>query len=129
MLSEDNTMAVHARILLVDDSKLARMALRAALGDLVADIDMDVKEAPDAETALGLLEHEPFDAVLMDYNMPGMDGLSAATLIRTRFPKTGVALVTANAQDAIVAEAQLIGVPLIPKPVQRRDLQTFLLAS
>ena len=120
-------MAGHARILLVDDSKLARMALRAALGDFAA--DMDVKEAPDAETALGLLEHEPFDAVLMDYNMPGMDGLSAATLIRARFPKTRVALVTANAQDAIIAEARLIGVPLITKPVQRPDLQTFLLAS
>ena len=127
MLSEDKMMAGHARILLVDDSKLARMALRAALGDFAA--DMDVKEAPDAETALGLLEHEPFDAVLMDYNMPGMDGLSAATLIRARFPKTRVALVTANAQDAIIAEARLIGVPLITKPVQRPDLQTFLLAS
>lgn len=120
-------MSARIRILLVDDSKLARMAMRAVVKDIVSDSEM--LEAADAETALDMLEHDRFDAVFMDYNMPGVDGLSAATIIRERHPKASIALVTAMAQDSILEEAGRLSVAFISKPVQRKDVAAFLTGS
>lgn len=120
-------MTARIRILLVDDSKLARMAMRAVVNDILDGTEM--LEAADAETALDMLEHDRFDAVFMDYNMPGVDGLSAATIIRERHPKASIALVTAMAQDSIVEEAGRLSVSFISKPVRRQDVVSFLAGS
>lgn len=117
-------MAARVRILLVDDSKLARMAMRAVVNDIMEGTEM--LEAADAETALDMLEQDDFDAVFMDYNMPGVDGLSAATIIRQRHPKASVALVTAMAQESIIEEARRLSVSFITKPVRRQDVVSFL---
>lgn len=117
-------MSARIRILLVDDSKLARMALRAVVNGILDNPEM--LEAVDAETALGMLEHDRFDAVFMDYNMPGVNGLSAAATIRRRQPEVSIALVTAMAQDSIVEEAGRLSVSFITKPVQRKDVVYFL---
>ncbi|KAA0680755.1 response regulator [Roseomonas genomospecies 6] len=112
------------RILLVDDSKLARMALRALLNDL--GMETDVIEAADAEAALELTERIAFDMVFMDYNMPGLDGLSAAAVIRARQPNMAIALVTANAQDDILANAERLRLGFLGKPVRREDILRFV---
>ncbi|WP_029010429.1 response regulator transcription factor [Azospirillum halopraeferens] len=117
-------MVSYTRILLVDDSKLARMAMRAVVNDIMVDAEM--LEAADAETALDMLEHDRFDVVFMDYNMPGVDGLSAATIIRERHPGASIALVTAMAQDSIVEEAGRLSISFITKPVRRQDVASFL---
>lgn len=112
------------RILLVDDSKLARMALRALLNDL--GVAANVTEAADAEAALDLVDRSHFDTVFMDYNMPGVDGLSAAAVIRARRPDAGIALVTANTQEDIQAEARRLRLAFLAKPVRREDVSRFL---
>lgn len=118
-------MAHVKRILVVDDSKLARMALKAVLSDIGT--GGNVEEAADAEAAFAMLGGREFDVVFLDYNMPGTDGISAADVIRGRLPAAAIALVTANAQDTILAEADRIGVRFIPKPVRRQDVARFLL--
>ncbi|HEY0836981.1 MAG TPA: response regulator [Azospirillum sp.] len=120
-------MVERKQILVVDDSKLARMALLAVLADIGTDADM--REAADAEAALAMLDVGAFDIVFMDYNMPGVDGLSAATVFRARCPDAAIALVTANAQDGILAEAERLRVRFIPKPVRRQDVALFLQGS
>ncbi len=117
-------MVTRTRILLVDDSKLARMALRALLNDL--GVSADVTEAADAEAALDLSERSSYDVAFLDYNMPGVDGLSAAAVMRARHPGTAIALVTANAQDDILAEARRLRVAFLGKPVRRDDLGCFM---
>ncbi|WP_207462757.1 response regulator [Azospirillum sp. SYSU D00513] len=120
-------MPSQTRILLVDDSKLARMAMRAVVSDILD--DPSFQEAADATTALDLIERDRFDAVFMDYNMPGVDGLSAAATIRARHPAASIALVTAMAQDSIIAEAGRLSVAFISKPVRRQDVASFLNAG
>ena len=117
-------MAERKRILVVDDSKLARMALRAVLADIGT--DSDTLEATDAETALAMLDGHAFDIVFMDYNMPGADGLAAATVFRSRCPDMAIALISANAQDGILAEAERLRVRFIPKPIRRQEVALFL---
>lgn len=60
------------RVLVVDDSTLARQVVRSILGDLG---HPDIAEARDGEEALALLEQAPFDLVISDDAMPGLDGL------------------------------------------------------
>ena len=68
------------RILIVDDDRVDRMAVRRALGG--GGVRAEVREAVDVATALEALAEEPFDCVLLDYNLPGGDGLRVLRGIR-----------------------------------------------
>ncbi len=68
------------RVLLVEDNPVNQTLVRALLGKHGHAIVV----AADGRAALAALEREPFDLVLMDVQMPGMDGLTAAAEIRRR---------------------------------------------
>ncbi len=67
-------------ILLVDDAPDKILALEAALSDL----DQTVIKAASGSEALRLILKRDFAVILLDINMPGMDGFETATLIRQR---------------------------------------------
>jgi DNA-binding response OmpR family regulator len=54
--------------------------------------------------ALSRIEAEPFDLLLTDIRMPGLDGLELVRKVREHNPKLGILLVTAFAQDALGVE-------------------------
>lgn len=111
-------------ILIVDDSKLARIVAGKAIGALQP--DWRRLEAGNAEEALTRVAEGGIDVVLMDFNMPGKDGLALAAELRALHPDMPLAVVTANVQDEVIARARAAQAAFIAKPVTEEGLRGFL---
>ena len=83
-------------------------------------------EASNADEALALAQEGTFDVALVDFNMPGRDGLQLAADLRERNPSMPLAGVSANHQDEILARAKAIGAAFLHKPLTEQILGTFL---
>ena len=75
-------MARPIRVVLVDDQALVRGGFRMLI-DSEEDLEV-VGEAADGAQAVGLIERQPCDVVLMDVRMPVMDGVEATRRITAR---------------------------------------------
>lgn len=76
------------RVLVVDDQQPFRQA--ASMVVEIAEGFTLVGEAETAEEALEMIAADQPDVVLMDINLPGMDGLAATRIVRERFPSVQV---------------------------------------
>jgi CheY-like chemotaxis protein len=110
------------RVLIVDDSKLARMSIGKALDALHP--DWVRLEAANADEALALVGDA--DLTVLDFNMPGRNGLELASQLRASHPEMPVALISANHQVEIVRQARDVGAAFLPKPVTGEALRVFL---
>lgn len=111
------------KILIVDDNAAQRMALSAVLSDL----EVGLVEAASGRDALRRLLEQDFALILLDVNMPGLDGFETAALIRAhhRTEKTPIIFITANSDDAHAARGySLRAVDYILTPVQPDVLRT-----
>ena len=111
-------------VLIVDDSKLARIVLGKAIVALQP--DWTRLEASNADEAITLIDAQGADVAILDYNMPGRDGLALAEDLRARFPAMPIAVATANVQDEIIARARAVNATFIPKPVTEDGMRGFL---
>jgi diguanylate cyclase (GGDEF)-like protein len=75
--------------LIVDDDDVTRMLVRATL----LKFDFEVLEAPDGKRGLELMDGTPPDIVLLDVDMPGMDGFEVCRRIRSRWDATQVPVI------------------------------------
>ena len=112
------------KVLIVDDSKLARIVAAKALGTLQP--EWDRVEAGNADEALARLAGGGIDVALLDYNMPGRDGLVLATEIRALYPDMPIAIITANAQDEVIERARAANAAFVMKPVTTEGLRAFV---
>ena len=112
------------KILVVDDSKLARMAVAKVLNGLYP--DWTRVEAANADEALAALEEQKPDLVVVDFNMPGRDGLEIAAELRRIHPTMPVAVISANHQQEIVDRANAVGATFLSKPLTEPALRDFL---
>ena len=108
------------RVLVVDDEEIAAEHARIVLDE--AGIKADT--CLDGETALHMLEvqhtkHEPYNLVLLDWKMPGMDGIEVAKEIRKLYSsETTIIILTSFNWDEIMDEALHIGVDsFLAKPL------------
>jgi DNA-binding NarL/FixJ family response regulator len=83
---------------LVDDHLMVRQGLRAVL-EAYADIEL-VGEAANGEEALRLADQQRPSVVVMDINMPKMNGIEATEKIKKRSPETVVIGLSVNAEGA-----------------------------
>ena len=91
------------RLLLADDHPVVRDGLR---GMLAGEADFEVVgEAASGVEAVRLTERERPDVVLMDLQMPEMDGATATAEIAARFPETRVLVLTTYDADADILRA------------------------
>lgn len=79
-IAQARTVLAGKRLLIVEDDPVQRMATRQKLGLLA--LTAELEEAPDGETALQMLARKPYDIVLLDLRMPGVDGFAVAETIR-----------------------------------------------
>ncbi len=112
------------KVLIVDDSKLARMAVAKTLNTLRP--DWARVEATNAEEALALVHQASFDMALLDFNMPGRDGLELATELRKLSPEMPVAVISANLQTEIINRAKEVGAEFLPKPLTQDAMAAFI---
>jgi DNA-binding NarL/FixJ family response regulator len=115
------------KVLIVDDSKLARMAVKKALGALYP--EWTGLDAGDADQAKQSLQQLAPDIAVIDFNMPGRDGLDLAAEFRKARPEMPVAVISANRQQEVVRRAQAIGATFLNKPVAEDQLGHFLKAA
>lgn len=115
-------------ILIVDDESLARQRLAMLLQEQTA-VPCRVFEAAAASQAQQIMqrmqEHACIDLVLLDVNMPGMDGMAFAQLLRRMQPQPAVVFVTAHAEFAAQA-FELEALDYLTKPVRLERLQAAL---
>jgi CheY-like chemotaxis protein len=112
------------RVLIVDDSKLARMAVVKALNALRP--DWPRLEASNADEAWARINEQSPDIVLLDFNMPGKDGLVFAAELSQQHPKLVIAVISANRQAEVITRAEAAGATFLPKPLTEKALGDFL---
>lgn len=115
------------QVLIVDDSKLARMGVIRAMKTLHP--DWESMEASNADEAVALVRASMPDFVLMDYNMPGKDGITLAAELRALDTHMQVAVISANQQVEVVDRARAAGASFLPKPITEKALADFFEAA
>jgi len=122
-LSQGNEMD-QEKILIVDDSRLSRMMIK---GFTLATIpDCSVIEAENGEDALNKCQDQEITRMTIDYNMPGMDGLTLCSELRKKYPHANMALLTANIQDSVKERTEALGISFIQKPVTEEKIAIFM---
>lgn len=85
----------NARVMIVDDETVARVSL----AEVLRLEGYQVATAASGEEAMSLLrkDDDPYDLIILDLKMPGMDGLEVTEEVKKKFPRTVIILLTAFA--------------------------------
>jgi DNA-binding NtrC family response regulator len=107
-------MSEKSRILVVDDEQVVRLCLHRTL----ASEDCKVETVVNGKAALEMMERHPFDVVLLDLRMPGMNGMEVLKVIKEKWPESEVIIVTGYAAvDTAKAAVAAGAYDYLAKPV------------
>ncbi|MEW6750499.1 MAG: sigma-54 dependent transcriptional regulator [Candidatus Latescibacterota bacterium] len=111
------------KVLVVDDEDIMRITVRNALRDA----GYQAVDCAGAQTALGKLKRESFDAAVVDLKMPGMDGLEFLEVVRRDHPGMAVIMMTAYGTVETAVEAMKKGAyDYLTKPFHTDELALML---
>lgn len=109
-------------IMVVDDSPTTRQLISFVLKRLT---DSNVVEATDGMDALKKLSADTYDLLLVDINMPLMDGLKLVSILRgdQKYKNTPIVIITTEGAEEDKKRAMAIGASAyITKPIQTQEL-------
>jgi len=116
----------HVRVLVVEDNIINQTVLRRQLESSVvpgAQLTFAVGIADNGQRALDVLESQPFDVVLMDLQMPVMDGIEATRRLRARGARVPIIGLSGNSRQEQVDAAMTAGMnAYVVKPYNRQEL-------
>jgi DNA-binding response OmpR family regulator len=111
------------RILVVDDEKNIRLTVPQAL----ATLDLPVETAVNGEEALAKMAEKPYDVVLLDLKMPGMDGMDVLRVVAHEHPRSRVVIITAHGSVPSAVEAMKLGaIDYVQKPFSPTELRSVV---
>jgi two-component system KDP operon response regulator KdpE len=112
-------------VLVVDDEPSLRRALRTSL----TASGFAVEEARTGEEAVGTVQRHPFDLVLLDISMPGINGIDTCRQIRGISPHAGIVMITVrDLEDDKVRALEAGADDYVTKPFKLRELTARLRA-
>ncbi len=117
-------------VLVVDDEHYMRKVVRTMLMSLGV---RTIYEAADGPAGLEMIRTNAPDVVILDWNMPGLDGASFARIVRSPdgfpYPDVPIIMLTGHGERSRVMEAVQIGVnEFLLKPVSSKSLQQRLVS-
>ncbi len=119
----DDPKNLTGRLLLVDDTPDNRLLLK----HMLKKTDIEVTYAENGLDALQRTEHNAFDLVLMDIEMPVMNGLDAAVRMRAQGVKVPIIALTGHAMSDMHAKIMEAGFnDILTKPILQADLLKIL---
>jgi two-component system, chemotaxis family, chemotaxis protein CheY len=102
-------------VLLADDSRVSRMMLSSLI--LAEDPSWQIFEAGNGAEAISMAEQHLPTLIILDINMPVMDGFEAAQQLRPLLPKATLLFLSANVQASSRTRAEALGVHFLAKPI------------
>ena len=106
-------------VLIIDDEPL----MRISIADALKDEGCQVKVAATGLEGVDLIKKEPFEIVISDLRLPGMDGLQVLQTCKEVSPKTGVVLITAHGSVETAVGAMKMGAyDYVTKPFAMEEL-------
>ena len=110
------------KVLYIDDDAVNRQVIH----DMLVSADVEMMEAPDAESGLAMIDKSELDVVLVDLRMAGMNGLTAVSHVRARPDQKAnlpLIIITADTSPNLRQECIAGGADeMLLKPVGMRDL-------
>jgi DNA-binding NtrC family response regulator len=107
-------MVEKSNILIVDDEEVVRLSHLRTL----ASARCNAEVAGNGTEALRAMEQQPFDVILLDLRMPGLDGMSVLKTIKEKWPESEVVIITGYPSIESAKEAVRLGAyHYLAKPV------------
>ena len=114
------------RIFVVDDSRTTIRIAANVIRQISPDIEVISARSGDEAIELARDFEDPPEVALIDFNMPGMNGIECAEQLMAILPDCKMVLCTANIQSTIQARASEAGMSFLGKPLSKNKLSAVL---
>jgi DNA-binding NtrC family response regulator len=122
----ENKLKNQRRLLVIDDESIVGKRLLQVFGKMGFSVEVFKNASPAMEAFIKL----PFDIIVTDLKMEGMDGMEVLARIRQLNPATRVIIITGYAQPGTAEEAFKLGVfDFIPKPFTLEQIKESILKA